>query len=87
MYLAHNVGKSAVVERFIKTLKDKIYEKIAANDNQSYFGYSNKLVGEYNNIYHSFIGKKLFVLIILCYLKKLNQLLKLLNLKLVTESG
>ena len=27
MYLTHNEGKSVVVERFIRTLKDKIYKK------------------------------------------------------------
>ena len=28
MYLTHNEGKSAVAERFIKTLKNKIYKHI-----------------------------------------------------------
>ena len=39
-------------ERFIRTLKSKIYIKIA------YLGYLNKLVDEYNNSYHRSIGKK-----------------------------
>ena len=28
MYSAHNEGKSVVAERFIRTLKDKIYKNI-----------------------------------------------------------
>ena len=30
MYPAYNEGKSVVAERFIRTLKDKIYEHMAA---------------------------------------------------------
>ena len=36
MYSAHNEGKSVIAERFIKTLKVKIYKKMTANDNKSY---------------------------------------------------
>ena len=58
MYSTHNEGKSAVVERFIKTLKGKIYKKMTANDSKCYVGYLNKIVDEYNNsCYHS-IDKK-----------------------------
>ena len=31
---------------------------MTANDSKSYFGYSNKLVNEYNNSYYRSIGKK-----------------------------
>ena len=44
MYSNHNEAKSLVADRFISTLKGKIYKKIIANDNKSYFGYLNKLV-------------------------------------------
>ena len=44
MYSNHNEAKSVVVDRFISTLKGKIYKKMTANDNKSYFGYLNKLV-------------------------------------------
>ena len=44
----HNEGKLVVAERFIKTLKKKIYKKMTANNKNSYLGYLNKLVGEYN---------------------------------------
>ena len=36
MYSTHNEGKSVIAERFIITLKSKIYKKITANDNKSY---------------------------------------------------
>ena len=58
MYSTHNKGKSVVAERFIKTLKGKIYQKMACNDNKSYLGYLNKLVDEYNNTYHHSVCKK-----------------------------
>ena len=58
MYSTHNEGKSVIAERFIKTLKGKIYKKISANDNKSYLSYLNKLVDQYNNTYHCSIGKK-----------------------------
>ena len=32
MYSTHNNGKSVITERFIKTLKANIYEKMAANE-------------------------------------------------------
>ena len=45
MYLTHNESKSVVAGSFISTLKGKIY-------------YLNKLVNEYSNTYHCYIGKK-----------------------------
>ena len=58
MYSTHNEGKLVVVERFIKTLKGKIYKKMTANDNKCYVGYLNKIVDEYNNSYYHSIDKK-----------------------------
>ena len=57
MYSTHNRGKSIVVDRFIRTLKGKIYKKMTANDNKSYLGYMNKLVEKYDNSYHLSICK------------------------------
>ena len=42
MYSTYNEGKSVIAERFIKTLKSKIYKKITTNDSKSYLGYFNK---------------------------------------------
>ena len=36
MYSTHNEDKSVVAERFIKTLKVKIYKNTTANDSKSY---------------------------------------------------
>ena len=58
MYSTHNEGKSVIAERFIKTLKSKIYKKITANDSKSYLSYLNKLVDQYNNTYHHYIDKE-----------------------------
>ena len=53
IHSTHNEGNSVVAERFIKTLKTKIYKTWTANDNKSYLGYLNRLVDEYNDTYHS----------------------------------
>ena len=52
MYSTNNKGKSVVDERFIKTLKCKIYKVMTANDNKSYLSYFNKSVDYYDNSYH-----------------------------------
>ena len=49
MCSTHNEGKSVIAERFIKTLKTKIYIK-----NGSYL---KKLVDQYNNTCHHYITK------------------------------
>ena len=56
MYSTHNEGKSAIAERFIKTLKTKIYKKMTANDSNFYLPYMNKLVDQYDNTYHHSIN-------------------------------
>ena len=86
IYSTHNKGKSVVAERFIRTLKGKIYRKMTGNDSQSYLGYLSKLLDEYNNNYRYFTVIDLLMLIILLWLKKLSRVIKLLNLKLVIES-
>ena len=58
IYLTHNEGKSVIAERFIKTLKAKIYfVKMTANNSSSYPAYLNKLVDQYNNTYHHSTNK------------------------------
>ena len=58
IYSTQNGSKSVIAERFIKTLKYKIYKKITANDNKSYLLYLNKLTDQYNNTYHHSSSKK-----------------------------
>ena len=57
-YSTHNEGKSVVAERFIKTLKNKIYKYSIANSENMYFNVSNDIVDKYNNIYHKTIKMK-----------------------------
>ena len=58
MYLTHNEGKSAVAERFIKTLKNKIYKHMAVISKNIYFDVLDDIVDEYNNTYHKTIKMK-----------------------------
>ena len=39
MYSTHNKAMSVVPERFIRTLKGKIYRLMTANDSKSYLDY------------------------------------------------
>ena len=46
MYSTRNEVKPVIAERFIKTLKTRIYKKATANDSKSYLSYLNKLVNQ-----------------------------------------
>ena len=59
MYSIYSEVKSVVAERFMRTLKDKIYRKMTATNQKSYLVYFKKLVDKNNNTYHHSIGKKL----------------------------
>ena len=86
IYSTHNEDTSVFAERFARNLKGKIYEKMIANNRKSYLGYLNKLVDQYDNTYRS-TDKKPVNADYSNLLKKLNRSIKLLNLKLVIESG
>ena len=58
MYSTHNEGKSAVAERFIRTLKNKIYKYMIAISKYVYFDVLNYTVDKYNNAYHKTIKMK-----------------------------
>ena len=58
MYSRHNKGKSVVAERFIRTLKKKIYSHMTAVSQNVYIGKLNDIVNEYNNAYHRTIKMK-----------------------------
>ena len=58
MYSTHNEGKSVVAERFIKTLKNKIYKHMTAVSKNVYFDVLDDIVDKYNNSYHSTIKVK-----------------------------
>ena len=52
MYSAHNEGKSVVAERFVRTLKNKIYKYITSSLKNVYIDKLDDIVNEYNNTYH-----------------------------------
>ena len=52
MYSTYNEGKSVVAQKFIKTMKDKIYKKVTANNSKYRLGCLHKLVDQYDNTYH-----------------------------------
>ena len=58
MYSIHNEGKSAVAERFIKTLKNKIYKYMTSVSKNVYVDKLDDIVDEYNNTYHKTIRMK-----------------------------
>ena len=51
MYSTHNEGNSVAAERFIRTLKNKIYKHMTAISKNVYFNVLN-IVDKYNNTYH-----------------------------------
>ena len=58
MYSIHNEGKSVVTERFIRTLKNKIYKYMTAISKNVYIDKLDDIVNEYNNTYHRTIKMK-----------------------------
>ena len=58
MYLIHNEGKSVVAERFITTLKTKIYRYMISVSKNVYINKLDDIVNEYNNTYHRTIKIK-----------------------------
>ena len=58
MYSTHNEGKSVVAERFIRTLKSKIYKHMTSISKNTYTDKLDDIVDEYNNIYHTTIKMK-----------------------------
>ena len=58
MYSTHNEGNSVVAERFIRTLKGKIYKYMTSISKNVYIDKLNDIVDEYNNTYHTTIKMK-----------------------------
>ena len=54
----HNEVKSVVAERFIRTLKNKIYKYMTSISKNVYIDKLADIVNEYNNTYHSTIKMK-----------------------------
>ena len=58
MHSIHNEGKSVVAERFIRTLKTKIYKYMTSVSKNVYIDKLDDIVAEYNNTYHRTIKMK-----------------------------
>ena len=84
MYSTNNEEKSVIAERFIRTLKNKIYRYMASISKNAYIDKLDDIVKKYNNTYHTSIKMKPVDVKdnnILILKKKL--MIKILNLKLV----
>ena len=58
MYSTNNEGKSVVAERFIRTLKSKIYKHMTSISKNVYIDKLDDIVDEYNNKFHTTIKMK-----------------------------
>ena len=58
MYSTNNKGKSVVVERFMRTLKNKIYKYMTSISKNVYIDKLYDIVKKYNNTYHTSIKMK-----------------------------
>ena len=84
MYLIHNEGISVVAERFIRTLKIKIYEYMTSVSKNVYIHKLDDILNEYNDTYHRTIKMKPVDVknnTYIVFKKKVNK--KIQNLKLV----
>ena len=58
MYSTHNEGKCVAAERFIRTLKNKIYKYMTSISKNVYIDQLDDIENEYNNTYHRTIKMK-----------------------------
>ena len=58
LYSTNNEGKSVIAERFIRTLKNKIYKYMTSISKNVYIDKLDDIVKKYNNTYHTSIKMK-----------------------------
>ena len=58
MYSTYNEGKSVTAERFIRTLKNKIYKYMTSISKNVYIDKLHDIVNIYNSTYHRTIKMK-----------------------------
>ena len=92
MYSNFNEGKAVVIERFNKTLKNKMFKYFTANGTYKYIDILSSLINEYNNKKHSstklspnelYFDKKIQINFII--IKKIKNYHHLMILKLVIK--
>ena len=59
MYSVHNEGKPVVAERFVTTLKNKIYKYMTSVSKNVYIDKLDDIANKYNNTYYSIIKMNL----------------------------
>ena len=84
MYLAYNKGKSVVAERFIRTLKNKIFKHMTALSKNICFDALDDIADKYNSTVHRSIKINQLTLHLILMLNTMKNLVKkILNVKLV----
>ena len=58
MYSTFNEGKSVVIERFIRILKNKLHKHMTATGKNVYYNVLDDIVNKYTNTKHSTIKMK-----------------------------
>ena len=58
MYSTFNEDKSVVSERFIRTLKNKLYKHMTSTGKNVYYNVLDDILDEYNNTKHNTIKMK-----------------------------
>ena len=58
MYSTHNEAKSFVADRFIRTLKNRVYKYMTSISKTVYINKLHDIVNEYNSTYHRTIKVK-----------------------------
>ena len=81
IYLIHNKGKSVVAERFIRTIKNKIYKYMTSVSKNVYVEKLDDAVNKYNNTYHRTIKMKPTMLLMILMAKKFKEIKTSLELK------
>ena len=88
MYSTYTEGKSVLAERFIRTMKNKIFEHTTAVLRNVYFDVLADIVNKYNNTVHRSIKMKPITLHLIFMLNTMKILIKkILNLKLAIMLG
>ena len=81
MYSIHNEGKSVIAERFIRTLKNKIFKHMTAISKNVYFDVFDDIVNKYNDI-EQLKCNLLMLKIIHMLIQRKKLMIKIQNLKL-----
>ena len=81
MHAMHNEGKSVVAERFIRTLKTKIYRYMTSVSENVYIDKLDNIVSEHDNTYHRKIKMNPMLKIIHILIQRKKLMIKIQNSK------